>query len=189
MAKTKRPDEKLKHSFKSVRKAIQKRYREPSPAQPPAQSIGPVLDQHLLNAAVLESNAAYIELFNAKNVTKTGISELKKCRSFMTTMEDYIESGFATDEIRFNVLDKNEEIMAPNLTVAGLLTALMTKQKKNGWIVQDIINSIEYLRDCPAAVRTRRDNSPGLPDQDTFRDSKRKKSCRLRKMKDLELQN
>ena len=164
MAKTKRSDEKLKHSFKSVRKALQRRYRPPVAPRSPGQRVRPVPGQDPLSVRVLESNRRYIDLFGRKNVTKAVLSELRMCEPFARAVEDYIDAGFIGDEIRSNVLDKGEDIMAPGLTVAELLTALMTKHKKNGWIVQDIVNSVQYFRDCLAQARTGRGGRDDLGD-------------------------
>lgn len=148
LGKRKRPDEELKHSFKAVRKGVERYYR-----------LGKGVDKHTERARmkeiqeefhkeVLENKKGYIQVFRQPNVTKEVVSNLKNCGPFARKMNEYIEEHFLREEIESNVLNKKEEIMSKRLSLEDFLLALMTKQKKNGWIVQHVLNSLGMLENC-----------------------------------------
>ena len=148
MAKQKRDDEKLKHAFKMIRKAMKAHFRERMMDEHPDEIGSNKQFREKFDEEVLESNAAYVEAFHQSYITKTNLASLKNCRKFVDWMSDFIEHRFLLKEIRRNVIDKGEEIMKPGLTPREFISFLMTKKKKTGWILQDIINSIELLEDC-----------------------------------------
>jgi hypothetical protein len=148
LAKRKRPDEELKHSFKAVRKGIEKNYKLNFMRDSKQSKLDTHDIRNHFNANVLQNNAKYIGNFKQSNITKEVVADLKKCDIFMEYMNDYIQSYFIKDEIENNVLNKKEEIMNESLCLKEFLLALMTKQKKNGWIVQNILNSLDVLENC-----------------------------------------
>lgn len=147
LAKRKRPDEELKHSFKAVRKGIEKYFREGVQKTSGDKASNPKTRTRF-NKEILGNNRRYTEQFKQSNITKEVVADLKKCVPFVRLMEEYIDEHFLEDEIESNVLNKKEEIMNDKLSLKDFLLALMTKQKKNGWIVQNILNSLDVLENC-----------------------------------------
>lgn len=97
---------------------------------------------------ILQGDPQSIKLFRSSNITKEVVSFLKNNKIFLAKIQEYIASSFVTDEILANGSNKKEEIMRDDLTFEGFMLALMTKQKKNGWIVQNILNSLEVVQHC-----------------------------------------
>ena len=142
LAKRKRPDEELKHSFKAVRKGIDKMFKEKMLIDSESENN----EKNTNN--LFEDNPDLAIKYKNPNITKEVVANLKKCDNFVEQMNNYIENSFLKDEIENNVINKQEEIMKKNLTLKEFLLALMTKQKKNGWIVQNILNSLDVLENC-----------------------------------------
>jgi hypothetical protein len=186
LAKRKRPDEELKHSFKAVRKGIEKHFKmlRGVTFKSDLEHVKRVKEE--FNEQVLENNPVYIEHFARSNITKEVVADLKKCSSFVTHMNEYIQNHFLREEIEVNVLFKKEEIMSKKLTLKDFLLALMTKQKKNGWIVQNVLNSLGVLENCSEETILKRKSVKRKPkdkeikNQKTIDDGEKKNQINVR---------
>ena len=149
MAKRKRPDEELKHSFKSIRKGILKDFNQ-------SKNKGKCYDNTYQKKQkkkkfleeIFRENPEDIAIFQNTNITKEVVSKLKKCKGFTSKMKEFVETRFIIDEIDSNIWNKKEEIMSKELSLKSFMLVLMTKQKKNGWMVQNILNSLEVVENC-----------------------------------------
>ena len=147
LAKRKRPDEELKHSFKAVRKGIDKIFKEKEEVDSDSEKPEKFVKKDV-SLEIFEMKPGLAKKYKNPNITKEVVANLKKCKKFVKCMNEYIGNFFLKEEIANNVINKQEEIMKKNLTLKEFLLALMTKQKKNGWIVQNILNSLDVLENC-----------------------------------------
>lgn len=150
LAKRKRTDEKLKHSFRAVCLGIKQKVRKDVQIRGNGQINAAEMNLKLTRAVFgKKSNFDWVfESKNKQNITKTLIDEIKKCGGFARKMNEYIYQDLIKDEIENNILNKSEKIMNSDLTCKGFLTLLMTKTKKNGWILQNSLNSIDEFLNC-----------------------------------------
>ena len=121
LAKQKRQDQLLKHSYRVLRKALQSRARCGSKSK--HDCLPP-------------------------NITKRMVADQKKCKSFADPVKQYAELGLLRQELLQNVLHKHEKIMDRSLSLQSFMRELMSKQKKQGWLLQDILNSMHVLAHC-----------------------------------------
>ena len=150
-AKRKRGDEGLKHCFKAIRKGIFRVYRE-------ANKTGTQLTvlKEEFHGKVFGSDDKMKAYFRENNITKETISNLKRCVRFEELSESYKSNNFLRDQVRRNILDKKEEILSKNMTFEAFAKVLLDKQKKHGWILQNILNSIEMYDACTKDIKPRR---------------------------------
>lgn len=130
LAKTKRKDEKLKHSFKAFRKAVRSLYRRRAKSQITQYNQSMFPGHRQLYTELLESDPVLIKAFNMRNVTKRSIKRLKSCQSFVRALESLVFTRLLKDQIIVNVLHKSIKVFTPNMGVETFLRNLMTKQKK-----------------------------------------------------------
>ena len=163
LAKRKRPDEELKHCFKALRKRVEKdinkeleeeeRQLEEKNSKNKKEIVAKeskgklkIKKEKIMEKFNFETSE--FELYESKNITKSAISILKENKKFITVVRKYINEDFLIDEIKNNVLKKTEEIMNKQLRLEQFLKTMMTKQKKNGWILQNILNSLDAFETC-----------------------------------------
>ena len=150
-AKRKRGDEGLKHCFKAIRKGIFNSFKKDKPSN---SNLGSLKEEfHTLMFGEEEKLKHH---FRENNITKETISNLKMCTAFNTRAEDYKRCEFLKDQVKRNILEKKEEILKDNLSFEGFAKVLLDKQKKHGWILQNIINSIEMYDACTIYLKPRK---------------------------------
>lgn len=150
-AKRKRGDEGLKHCFKAIRKGIFKVYREKNKS---GRQLTLMKDE--FNDYVFGKDERMKGYFRENNITKETISNLKRCQRFEELSEGYKSDSFLKDQVNRNILDKKEEILSKNMTFEDFAKVLLDKQKKHGWILQNILNSIEMYDACTKDIKPRR---------------------------------
>ena len=142
LAKRKRSDEKLKHGFKAFRKKFRANFRL-------EKQLGQSEDvEKLIEGEIFGHDADLGKKFRDLNITKEIVSALKKSRPLVRHMRKYIRSRYLLDEIDVNVLKKDEDFLLKSRGIGDFLLTLMTKQKKQGWILQNILNALEELEHC-----------------------------------------
>ena len=108
LAKRKRPDEELKHSFKAIRKGVDREVKEKYLKETQLNKIDSNKFKEIFDEKILEGNKIWIGNYMLSNITKEAVSELKKCKALVEHMENYILNSFILDEIETNVLKKND---------------------------------------------------------------------------------
>lgn len=150
LAKRKRTDEKLKHSFKSIRRKIipfffKKKDRTRS---------NRIFKRNFENEKnkfftyFFKSNKRLREMYKNERVTKKLVTSVKKCKKLLDFVKEYNMSEFLKNEIDMNILKKQEDFISDKMNLKDFLNLLMTKQKKTGWNIQNILNSLEEFDHC-----------------------------------------
>jgi hypothetical protein len=163
-AKRKRGDEGLKHCFKAIRKGIFNIYKLDKPKH---INLGNLKEEFL--DKMFGTNEEIKPFYRENNITKETISTLKKCEGYNIKAEEYKKNFFLKDQVKRNILEKKEEILKSNLNFESFTKVLLDKQKKHGWILQNILNSIEMYNACTIHLKPRK------------RKRKTKKSKKMRK--------
>ena len=150
LAKRKRTDEKLKHSFRAVCLGIKQNLKANLAHDSPEKANAAEINLQLTKR-VFGRKKKFEWVFENKkkqNITKNLIDEIKRCKNFVREMDKYVYREFLKDEIQNNILNKKEKIMNSDLCCKSFLTLLMTKTKKNGWILQNSMNSLDEFLNC-----------------------------------------
>lgn len=150
-AKRKRGDEGLKHCFKAIRKGIINSYKKNTDH---TNNLSTLKEEYLTN--IFEQNDEMKKHFRENNITKKTISTLKSNAKFIKESEEYKNKNFLKDQVKRNILEKNEEILTDSLSFESFAKVLLDKQKKHGWILQNIINSIETYDACTVDIKQRK---------------------------------
>lgn len=138
LAKVKRTDEVSKFIFKRICANVREEFRSTCMSADKAEI------ERQFNSEVLGSNPQFEKAFrNKNNVTKKNIIELKSCGAFLERMQRLIRGKILLDTIQSDVLAKNEKWLNSDLSLAEFFDILMKKTNKNGWIIQNILNSVE----------------------------------------------
>jgi hypothetical protein len=150
-AKRKRGDEGLKHCFKAIRKGIFNIYKMDKPKH---INLGNLKEEFL--DKMFGTNEEIKPFYRENNITKETISTLKKCKGYNEKAEEYKRNFFLKDQVKRNILEKKEEILKSNLNFESFTKVLLDKQKKHGWILQNILNSIEMYDACTIHLKPRK---------------------------------
>ena len=150
-AKRKRGDEGLKHCFKAIRKGIFNIYKLEKPKH---CNLGN-LKEEFLNQMFGDKDDIK-PYYRENNITKETISILKRCDKYNEKAEEYKRNYFLKDQVKRNILDKKEEILKMDLNFESFAKVLLDKQKKHGWILQNILNSIEMYDACTIHLKARK---------------------------------
>lgn len=155
-AKRKRGDEGLKHCFKAIRKGIFNTFKLEKPKN---TNLGNLKEEFLKE--MFGENEEIKPYYRENNITKETISILKRCVSYNGKAELYKTNFFLKDQVKRNILDKKEEILKPTLDFESFTKVLLDKQKKHGWILQNILNSIEMYDACTIHLKARKRKRKG----------------------------
>ena len=150
-AKRKRGDEGLKHCFKAVRKGVFKIFKN---SEREITSVSTLKKKFFRE--YFKNDKELIKYFKENNITKETISNLKKSKKFNEQAEMYKKSDLLKDQVDRNIFDKREEILKENLSFQDFAKVLLDKQKKHGWILQNIMNSIEMYDNCSVDLKPRK---------------------------------
>lgn len=150
-AKRKRGDEGLKHCFKAIRKGIFNIYKMDKPKH---TNLGNLKEEFLEKMFGNDENIK--PYYRENNITKETISVLKRCQGYNEKAEEYKKKFFLKDQVKRNILEKKEEILKSNLNFESFAKVLLDKQKKHGWILQNILNSIEMYDACTIHLKPRK---------------------------------
>lgn len=150
-AKRKRGDEGLKHCFKAIRKGIFNIYKLDKPKH---TNLANLKEEFLEKMFGVDENIK--PYYRENNITKETISVLKRCKGYNQKAENYKIKYFLKDQVKRNILEKKEEILKTNLNFESFAKVLLDKQKKHGWILQNILNSIEMYNACTIHLKPRK---------------------------------
>ena len=94
------------------------------------------------------------------DITKRLILSQKRHMKIANVYECYAELDLLRAELHKHVLEKKEQIMKRHLNLEEFIFRLMSSKNKSGWILQDILNSMELLHNCKA--KTAKENCPSV---------------------------
>jgi hypothetical protein len=155
LAKRKRSDEKLKHSYKPIYHGIKDQYERILKQNNEFKKLTPKQFNLKLTRYLFSNNTKFDCIYSKKskmNVTKKLIVNLKMNKRYVRMMNEYIHKKFMIDEIENNISNKIERIMEENLSYESFLNLLMTKVKKNGWLLQNSLNSLDEIINCNSST-------------------------------------
>ena len=143
LVKKKRDDELYKQSFKEARKSFFKQFREASTAN--SVNLDHVDVQNQFYKQVLRSNPVYISAHEEGKVKTTTIANYMRCAKF----NEFVHRKFARDFVikKYNqtILKERDWVLSDKVSIEGFMQKLMTNEKKNKLVVQDIVNSLGLL--------------------------------------------
>lgn len=134
-AKRKRNDEGLKHCFKSIRRGINKQFKDSQHKTCPLNDMFP-------------KKKNLQKLYKKNSITKKSVIPLKNNVNFKKRSENFKHSSFICEEIYKQIISKDSEIISESLTFSNFVKILFDKQKKHSWILQNILNSLEMYNFC-----------------------------------------
>ena len=140
-AKKKRRDEMIKHCFKGIRKGLLAEFKENN-----YMSVK-LMKKKFLNDMFIK-NSKLKENFLQINITNEIVQSLNKSTKFKNAVNKYQEGELIINQIKRNVLNKKEELAASKINFEEFVKVMVDKQKKHGWILQNIVNSIEIYQSC-----------------------------------------
>lgn len=97
-----------------------------------------------------DESAGNMQASMRPDITKRLILSQKRHMKIANVFESYAELDLLRAELHKHVLEKKEQIMKRHLNLEEFIFRLMSSKNKSGWILQDILNSMELLHNCKA---------------------------------------
>ena len=156
LAKRKTIDQLLNNSYKAVRRGLSKDFKEES-IQKNEKSKPTKRQKKNFDEFFFGEDEVMIKRYWGTKVSKEKICILKKNPKFVKSVNEYLKTKYLMDSINRNVWGKLEIGFQKKVSLKNYMETLLTNKKKNGWLVQNIINAIEELLYCsPETIRKRK---------------------------------
>ena len=160
MGKRKRSDELIKFAYKGLRKRIFKKFKNELPKEDriiKRNKRGPSLlklQKRQFREFLFDMDEEMGNIFWDEHMTKKKIGCLRENKTFMRLINQYSKNKLVLESVEENIWLKSEVCLQKGVSLEKFMKSMLTKEKKNGWIIQNILNAVEELFYClPENIR------------------------------------
>lgn len=138
--KSKRKDELVKFSFKFIRKHILNRFRRS--IETSGQKLKSRENKRRFDARYFGDKTLAKNYFYSMEVNKKNLNHLEESPEVIGLINSYVKDGFLSDQINYNIFNKNNNIFREDLTLRDFVRKIFVVQNKNNFTLQNILNSL-----------------------------------------------